>query len=90
MTLYCSILFCFNLAEILCQHCIFFSLFFCHPSDVFARIYVIKIRESEFESFVFFILPIGFLTSVVKDLFFVYFFGGLECVGHSFAYVAHF
>jgi hypothetical protein len=21
--------------------------------------------------------------------FFVYFFGGLECVGHSFAYVAH-
>ena len=22
--------------------------------------------------------------------FFVYFFGGLECVGHSFAYVAHF
>jgi hypothetical protein len=24
------------------------------------------------------------------DIFFVYFFGGLECVGHSFAYVAHF
>jgi hypothetical protein len=23
-------------------------------------------------------------------LFFVYFFGGLQCVGHSFAYVAHF
>jgi hypothetical protein len=23
-------------------------------------------------------------------IFFVYFFGGLECVGHSFAYVAHF
>jgi hypothetical protein len=22
--------------------------------------------------------------------FFVYFLGGLECVGHSFAYVAHF
>jgi hypothetical protein len=22
-------------------------------------------------------------------IFFVYFFGGLECVGHSFAYVAH-
>jgi hypothetical protein len=25
-----------------------------------------------------------------KNLFVVYFFGGLECVGHSFAYVAHF
>ncbi len=24
-----------------------------------------------------------------KHFFFVYFFGGLECVGHSFAYVAH-
>jgi hypothetical protein len=24
------------------------------------------------------------------NVFFVYFFGGLECVGHSFAYVAHF
>jgi hypothetical protein len=24
-----------------------------------------------------------------KIFFFVYFFGGLECVGHSFAYVAH-
>ncbi len=24
------------------------------------------------------------------SIFFVYFFGGLECVGHFFAYVAHF
>jgi hypothetical protein len=24
------------------------------------------------------------------SFFFVYFFGGLECVGHSFTYVAHF
>jgi hypothetical protein len=27
---------------------------------------------------------------VVYILFFVYFFGGLECVGHSYAYVVHF
>jgi hypothetical protein len=26
----------------------------------------------------------------LKALIFVYFFGGLECVGHSLAYVAHF
>ncbi len=25
----------------------------------------------------------------VNYFFFVYFFGGLECVGHSFAYIAH-
>ncbi len=29
------------------------------------------------------------LTSFYFLFFFVYFFGGLECVGHSFAYVAH-
>jgi hypothetical protein len=28
-------------------------------------------------------------TYNIRDFFFVYFFGGLECVGHSFAYVAH-
>jgi hypothetical protein len=32
------------------------------------------------------VVPPSFLFSP----FFVYFFGGLECVGHSFAYVAHF
>jgi hypothetical protein len=34
------------------------------------------------------------LCNILKNLytlvFFVYFFGGLECVGHSFAYIAHF
>ncbi len=29
------------------------------------------------------------LLNNFKMFFFVYFFGGLECVGHSFAYVAH-
>jgi hypothetical protein len=28
-------------------------------------------------------------TYLIWFFFFVYFFGGLECVGHSFAYVAH-
>jgi hypothetical protein len=31
-----------------------------------------------------------FCFNFLGKLFFVYFFGGLECVGHSFAYVAHF
>ncbi len=37
------------------------------------------------------ILNLGFKTIAPKIffLFFVYFFGGLECVGHPFAYVAH-
>jgi hypothetical protein len=26
---------------------------------------------------------------MAAKFFYVYFFGGLECVGHSFAYVAH-
>ncbi len=31
------------------------------------------------------------LSFIYKDLIFLsYFVGGLECVGHSFAYVAHF
>jgi hypothetical protein len=30
------------------------------------------------------------LLVVLSLLFLVYFFGRLECVGHSFAYVAHF
>jgi hypothetical protein len=29
------------------------------------------------------------IISTIFFLFFVYFYGGLECVGHSFAYVAH-
>jgi hypothetical protein len=29
------------------------------------------------------------LPSIAIIIFFVYFFGGLECVGHSFAYIAH-
>jgi hypothetical protein len=29
------------------------------------------------------------IVQAINNLFFVYFFGGLECVGHSFAYVAH-
>jgi hypothetical protein len=28
--------------------------------------------------------------SFIIKLFFIYFFGGLECVGHSFALVTHF
>ncbi len=31
-----------------------------------------------------------FSGNILLNTFFVYFFGGLECVGHSFAYVAHF
>jgi hypothetical protein len=31
-----------------------------------------------------------FNDTTLQDIFFVCFFGGLECVGHSFAYVAHF
>jgi hypothetical protein len=30
------------------------------------------------------------LSLVIGSAIFVYVFGGLECVGHSFAYVAHF
>ncbi len=36
----------------------------------------------------FFHLSLVLLTPVIN--LFVYFFGGLECVGHCFAYVAHF
>ncbi len=35
------------------------------------------------------LFPVGTLLTPYK-YFFVYFFGGLVCVGHSFAYVAHF
>ncbi len=31
----------------------------------------------------------GVVRTESQILFFVYLFGGLECVGHSFAYVAH-
>ncbi len=34
-------------------------------------------------------LPIDGGGTGSNNFFFVYFFGGLECVGHSFAYVAH-
>ncbi len=30
-----------------------------------------------------------FVATKYVSLFFAYFFGGLECAGHSFAYVAH-
>jgi hypothetical protein len=33
---------------------------------------------------------VNILKAAHIKYFFVYFFGGLECVGHSFAYVAHF
>ncbi len=33
---------------------------------------------------------VGSQSDQIQNVFFVYFFGGLECVGHSFAYVAHF
>ncbi len=36
------------------------------------------------------LLPCLFFRILHFHSFFVYFFGGLECVGHSFAYVAHF
>ncbi len=35
-------------------------------------------------------LEVSFYVGKNFKVFFVYFFGGLECFGHSFAYVAHF
>jgi hypothetical protein len=35
------------------------------------------------------VVKIKFVTKQVTLFVFVYFFGGLECVGHSIAYVAH-
>jgi hypothetical protein len=34
--------------------------------------------------------PLLIIDPMINNTFFLYFFGGLECVGHSFAYVAHF
>jgi hypothetical protein len=33
-------------------------------------------------------IPLG-PFQIFSNFFYVYFFGGLECVGHSFSYVAH-
>jgi hypothetical protein len=38
----------------------------------------------------FFLILVPSQNGTGTYFFFIFFFGGLECVGHSFAYVAHF
>ncbi len=44
-----------------------------------------------FQNFGIFVLPSYVMAefSWINQFFYIYFFGGLECVGHSFAYVDH-